>query len=88
MQHAFFDLLGTSLIPKLRPNIPTGTSCNVHFVLVGVAAIWAFPDQLTMFVSDNLNLTDLAGRKEHIAQHGAEYQEDLDNHSWYLIPHT
>ena len=46
MENSFLDLLGSSLIPELRSDVSAGSSCNVHFVLVSIAAVRTFPDQL------------------------------------------
>ena len=57
MKHSLLNLLCSSLIPELCANIPTGTSRNTHLVLVSVAAVRAFPDQLSVLVSDDLDLS-------------------------------
>lgn len=56
MEYAIFDLLRTSLVPELRTDIATGTTCNVHLILVAVATLRAFPYELTVVVSNDLNL--------------------------------
>ena len=58
MQHALLNLLGTSLIPELSSDISAGTTRNAHLILIPIAAIRAFPDQLaaSLFFHD-LNLS-------------------------------
>lgn len=55
MQHSFLDFLSSALIPILRTDVATGTAGNIHLVLIPVAALRAFPDQLAVIVLD-LNL--------------------------------
>ena len=50
MQNSFLDLLGSALIPVLSTDIAAGTSCNVHLALVAIAAIRAFPNELTVSI--------------------------------------
>ena len=60
MQYAVFDLLGTALIPELGADVTAGPSGNAHFVLVAIAAVRAFPDELAVFVFDDLDLSIIA----------------------------
>ena len=57
MENSLLDLLGTSLIPELSSDISTGTSCNVHLILVTVATVRALPDKLTVCIGNNLDLS-------------------------------
>ncbi len=57
MKNSLLDLLCTSLIPELGSDVSAGTSCNVHLVLITVAAVRAFPDELSVCVSDDLDLS-------------------------------
>ena len=60
MQYAVFDLLGTALIPELGADVAAGPSGDAHFVLVAIAAVRAFPDELAVFVFDDLDLSIIA----------------------------
>ena len=53
MQYTFLNFLCTSLIPELRADITAGSSCNIHLILISVAAVWAFPDKFTVFIGYN-----------------------------------
>ena len=55
MQHAVLDLLGAALVPELGPDIAAGAAGHVHLILIGVAALGAFPDELAVLLHD-LNL--------------------------------
>ena len=46
---------GTSLVPKLGPNITAGSSGHIHFILVPVFAVGALPHQFAVLVAYNLN---------------------------------
>ena len=46
------DFLGAALIPELGADIPAGSSGNIHAVLITVAAIRAFPDELPVILND------------------------------------
>ena len=48
MQHAIFDLLRAALVPELGADISAGAPCNIHLVLVGVAAVGTYPNQLVI----------------------------------------
>ena len=56
MENSFLDLLGSSLVPVLSTDVTAGSSGNVHLALIGVSALGASPDQLTVLLSD-LDLT-------------------------------
>ena len=60
MQYAVFDFLGTALIPELGADVAAGSSGDAHFVLVAIAAVRAFPDELAVFVFDDLDLSIIA----------------------------
>ena len=60
MKHSLFNLLSSSLIPELCPNISTSTSCNIHLILITVSAVRAFPYKLSVIISYNLNLSCVA----------------------------
>lgn len=57
MKNAFLDFLRSSLIPELGSDVATGSAGHVHFVLVGVAAMRAFPDKLMVFIFFDLDFT-------------------------------
>ena len=57
MQYPLFYLLGASLIPELGSDISAGTSCHIHLILICVAAIGTFPDELAVGIRNNLNLS-------------------------------
>ena len=52
MEHPFLDFLCASLIPVLCTDVTAGTACNIHLILVSVAAVGAFPDELAVFFAD------------------------------------
>ena len=52
MQHAVLDLLRAALIPELGADVAAGAAGDVHLVLIGVAALGAFPDELAVFLND------------------------------------
>ena len=52
MQNPILDLLGSALIPVLGADVAAGTSGHVHLSLIGVAALWAGPDQLAIVLAD------------------------------------
>ena len=64
MQHSVFDFLRPTLVPELGSDVAAGTSCHEQLILVAVAAVRAFPDQLAGIVSDDL---DLAVITAHLA---------------------
>ena len=53
MKHSFLDLLRAALVPELGADIAAGPAGHVHAVLVGVAALGAFPDQLAVWVKND-----------------------------------
>ena len=55
VQHPLFDFLRPSLVPELCPDITAGTSRHIHFILVAVAAVGAFPQELSVLFH-NLDL--------------------------------
>ena len=52
VQDTVLDFLGSALVPILGTDIAAGTAGNIHFALVGIAALGAFPDQLAIILSD------------------------------------
>lgn len=60
MLHTVTYLLRPSLIPELRPDIPTGTTRNGHLGLVAIAAVRAFPDQLSAVICYDSDFTVIA----------------------------
>ena len=60
VQHTLFDLLGSSLIPELSADVAAGTARHVQLILVGIAAVGAFPDELAVLVLLNLDLPVVA----------------------------
>ena len=57
MKYSFLDLLSPALIPELGSDVAAGTSCNIHLVLVAVSAVGAFPDELSVLIADDLDLS-------------------------------
>ena len=57
MEDSFLDLLGASLIPVLRTDIATSTSCNVHLGLIAVVTMGALPNKLAVLIVGDFNLT-------------------------------
>ena len=53
MQYAVLDLLCAALVPVLGADVAAGSAGYVHFILVGIAALRAFPDQLAVFFGDS-----------------------------------
>ena len=60
MHYPFTNFLGSSLIPELGADITAGPSGYVHFVLIPVAAMRTFPNQLMVFIFNNLNFSVIA----------------------------
>ena len=60
MQHALFNFLGSALVPVLGSDIAAGSAGYVHGGLVGVAALRAFPDELSVVVFYNLDFAGVA----------------------------
>lgn len=60
MQHAILDFLRPALIPELGSDVAAGTSRYEELILVAVAAVRAFPDQLAGVVGHDLDLTVVA----------------------------
>ena len=56
MEHSFLNLLGSALVPELGADIAAGTSCHIQRILIPVAAVRAFPFQLAVLSSHDLNL--------------------------------
>ena len=52
MENPIFDFLRSALIPILGPNIAAGPSGHIHFALIPVAALGAFPNQLSVIFLD------------------------------------
>ena len=67
MQYPLFDFLCSSLVPILCAYIAAGSSGNVHFILIGIAAVRAFPDKLAMLVLDDVDLAVVAANMAIIA---------------------
>ena len=67
MQHSVFDFLRPALIPELGSDIAAGTSCYEQLILVAVATVRAFPDQLAGIVSDDLDLAVIAAHLAVVA---------------------
>ena len=55
MQHPFFYFLRSALIPVLRADIPAGAARHVHFGLIAVMAVGAFPYEFAVVVGLYLN---------------------------------
>lgn len=60
MQHSVADLLGTSLVPELCPDITAGSSCHEEGILVSVTTVRAFPYQLSCLICHDLDLPVIA----------------------------
>ena len=56
MQHPIPDLLRSSLVPELAPNVAACSPSHVHLRLIHVPALRAPPHELAIFL-DDLNLT-------------------------------
>lgn len=56
MQNPLPNFLRASLIPELRTDIPAGTPCHIHLILVGIAAVRTLPDKLPVRIFHDLNL--------------------------------
>ena len=67
MQYAFPDLLGSSLIPVLAADVAAGSSCHVHFCLIGVMTVWTFPDQLAFLIRHDPDLSVITAHLTVIA---------------------
>ena len=67
MQHSVFDFLRPTLVPELGSDIAAGTSCYEQLILVAVATVRAFPDQLAGIVSDDLDLAVIAAHLAVVA---------------------
>ena len=50
MHYSIHDFLSATGIPPLTTNVAARTTRDVHFRLVGVAAVGALPDELTVFL--------------------------------------
>ena len=59
MKDTVLNLGGTALVPELCTDITTCSACDMHLMLVSVAALWTFPHELAVFF-DYLNLTIVA----------------------------
>ena len=57
MKNSFFDLLSSALIPELCSDVSAGSACYIHLVLIAVSAVGAFPDELSVFIVNDLDLT-------------------------------
>ena len=55
MKNSFLDFLSSALIPKLSADISAGSSCDIHFVLIGVSAVRAVPDKLSVLILSYLH---------------------------------
>ena len=60
MHYTLFDFLGTPLVPELCSDVTAGTSGNIHFVLIPIPTVRAFPEQFFVIVLDNPDFTVLA----------------------------
>ena len=57
MQNSVLYLACSSLVPILCADVTAGSSCDVHLGLICVAALGALPDELSVFVAFNDDLT-------------------------------
>ena len=48
MQHTLLDLLRATLVPELRADVTAGAAGDIHLILVGVGALGAAPDELSL----------------------------------------
>ena len=94
MQNTLFYFLRSALIPKLRADISAGAACNIHFCLIGVAAVGAAPNQFAVGILLNLNFAVKAAFLAEIAfgvQFGIHYVviNELHNrkHGFNVILH-
>ena len=51
----FLDFLRPTLVPVIQTDVAAGSTSNIHFALVCVAAVGTAPNQLAMLILDNLN---------------------------------
>ena len=57
MKNSLFNLLSSALIPELCSDVSAGSARYVHLVLITVSAVGAFPNELAVFVVNDLDLT-------------------------------
>ena len=57
MQNAFFYFLRSSLIPILSADVAASATRNVHRALVAVLAVRTFPNEFSVGIVYNLDLT-------------------------------
>ena len=55
MHNPLFDLLGAPLVPELGSDIAAGAPGYIHLILVSVAALGAFPDQLVVLIFQDVD---------------------------------
>ena len=55
MQHTFLNLLSSSLVPELGPDVTAGPPGHTHGILVMIFAIWAFPNQFAALICHDLH---------------------------------
>ncbi len=56
MQYPLLDFLCAPLIPELGADVTTGSSRHIHLILIRIAAVGTLPDQLTVFILNDLDL--------------------------------
>ena len=81
MKDTVLNLGGTALVPELRTDITTCSSCDMHLVLVSVAALWTFPHELAVFF-DYLNLTIVAA---DLAEVGLRVELGIEDSVVYVM---
>ena len=67
MQYSFFNFLCSALIPELCSYVSAGTAGNIHFILIGVAAVRTPPNKLSVVVFLDFNFAVIAAHMAVIA---------------------
>ena len=94
MKDPVLDLLRAALIPELSSDISTGSSCNIHLILITVTTIRTFPYKLSIIISYNLYLSCIAAYLTIIAfciklciHNIVIYELHNRKNCWYIIIH-
>ena len=93
MEYTVFYFLGSSLVPELRAYIAARASCDVHFVLVAVAAIGTLPHKLAVrflylyFAVEAANLAVIAFRVKLRIHDVVVYELDYRKHRLDIVLH-
>ena len=60
MQYSFLNFLSSALVPELCTDVAACSPCDIHCILVCIATVRALPDELMMFIFNNLNFSVIA----------------------------